>query len=118
VKSFRHSARWSNFCRKPLITHALHQLLHIDLVRIEGDLQQILVPFVLYRRYAFKPYQGLFDLIGSVRSHQMESLSHTLDIKSYGLHSSITQNVASGGVLVRLIAATRNQCCDSTDHHR
>ena len=59
------------------------QLFHRHLLSVEGDRQQIMVPFVADQLNAGKPYQGLFDPIGSIFSHQGQSLAHVGDMERH-----------------------------------
>ena len=85
---------WPHFRRKTLFIDRRNEFIDTYLARIECDFEQILIPFIFYRRHAFKPYQGLFNPIGSVLSHQVESFPHSLYIKCHGLRPDRAPNVA------------------------
>lgn len=60
------------------------QFFRRHLLRVESDRQQIMVPFVADQLNARKPCQGLFHPIGSIFSHQRQSLAHVGDVESHG----------------------------------
>ena len=59
------------------------QLFHRHLLSVEGNCQQVMVPFVADQLNAGKPYQGLFNPIGSILSHQGQSLTHVSDMERH-----------------------------------
>ncbi len=72
-----------------MLLNDLHHLFHRYLFWVIRDLQQIQwfqrldlsVPFVFDRLHTLKPCQGLFDLIRSVPSQQLQSIAHLRNVQ-------------------------------------
>ena len=74
---------------KAFLSDFLSHFFHRHLLPVEGDMQQVTVPFVSHQLNAWKPYQGLFHPIGSVPSHQRQPRAHVLDMERHGFGAGL-----------------------------
>lgn len=80
---------FANVRFKALLSDDRLQFFGIRLLPVERHFDQVLIPFVSHQLHAGKPYQGLFDPIGSIFSHQRQPLAHVLDVESHRFSASL-----------------------------
>ncbi len=68
------------FSLKYLLANRIKHFFRRNRLCVVGDMQQVSVPFVFDQLNTIKPYQGLFDPIGSVGAQQLQLLFHTFHI--------------------------------------
>lgn len=98
---------WFHFRLKILRFDFLQHAFGSDLFRVIGDVQQVLIPNIFHQGDTGKPYQGLFDPIGSIASEEVQPFAHLVDVE---------RDLRTGRGVVRRLSTSGNHKRHQAEH--